>query len=106
MPVAERVARGQVEQPVLHNVMMGVLPLEYLPNQTAASLGLTGEEEFSIHMPAAPGVRERVQVTAEKPDGTKLSFEAVARFDSEADIRYYRNDGILPMILKEKTESK
>ncbi|MFR5048657.1 MAG: aconitate hydratase AcnA [Faecalispora sporosphaeroides] len=87
-------------------VMMGVLPLEYLPNQTAASLGLTGEEEFSIHMPAAPGVRERVQVTAEKPDGTKLSFEAVARFDSEADIRYYRNDGILPMILKEKTESK
>ena len=84
----------------------GYEALEYLPDQTAASLGLTGEEEFTVHMPAAPRVRERVQVTAEKPDGTKLSFEAVARFDSEADIRYYQNDGILPMILKEKSASR
>ena len=84
-------------------VMMGVLPLEYLSNQTAATLGLTGEEAFTIHLPANPGVREHVQVTAKRPDGTELAFDAVGRFDSESDIRYYQNDGILPMILKERS---
>ncbi|WP_085832415.1 aconitate hydratase AcnA [Clostridium merdae] len=86
-------------------VMMGVLPLEYLPNQTAATLGLTGEEEYSVAMPAQPKVKEVVTVTAKRADGTKLEFQAVARFDSEADIRYYQNDGILPMILKEKSQT-
>ncbi|WMC92551.1 aconitate hydratase AcnA [Kineothrix sp. MB12-C1] len=84
-------------------VMMGVLPLEYLPNQTAVTLGLTGEEEFTVHLPVNPGVREHVQITAKRLDGRSLEFEAVVRFDSEADIRYYQNDGILPMILKEKS---
>ncbi|TCL58840.1 aconitase [Kineothrix alysoides] len=83
-------------------VMMGVLPLEYLSHQTAATLGLTGEEAFTVHLPANPGVREHVQVTAKRPDGRLLEFEVVVRFDSEADIRYYQNDGILPMILKQR----
>lgn len=83
-------------------VMMGVLPLQYLPGQTAQTLGLTGEEAFSIDLPEKPQVKETVHVTAEKPDGTKVAFDVIARFDSEADIRYYKNDGILPMILKEK----
>lgn len=86
-------------------VMMGVLPLEYLPNQNAAILGLTGEEEFSVAMPSQPKVKEVITVTAKRVDGTKLEFQAVARFDSEADIRYYQNDGILPMILREKFQT-
>lgn len=83
-------------------VMMGVLPLEYLPGQTAATLGLTGEEEYTLHLPDVPGVRARASVCATRPDGTKLDFEVVVRFDSESDIRYYQNDGILPLILKQR----
>jgi aconitate hydratase len=86
-------------------VGMGVLPLQFLPGQTVASLGLTGEETFDI-----PGLgeslspRSQIEVVATKPDGTKKHFQAVVRIDTPVEIDYYRNGGILPTVLRKLAE--
>jgi len=90
----ERIHRGNL-------VGMGVLPLQFLPGQSAASLGLTGEELFDI-----TGLGEHIQprseisVTAAGADGRLKSFKAIARLDSEVEVTYYRNGGILPAVLR------
>ncbi len=77
-------------------VGMGVLPLEYTDGQTAASLGLRGDETFRIEgLGNGLAPRTRVRVVA---GGT--SFEAVARLDSRIEVEYYRNGGILPTVLR------
>ncbi len=84
-------------------VGMGVLPLEFLPGQNRESLGLNGFESFSIEgVPAAVDScgKSRVRVTASR-DGSKKSFEVIARVDTPAEADYYRNGGILPYVLKQ-----
>ncbi|MGH9862657.1 MAG: aconitate hydratase AcnA [Candidatus Acidiferrales bacterium] len=82
-------------------VGMGVLPLQFKPGENPSSLGLTGREVYD-----ATGIREdirprqEVTLTATAPDGTKKTFQAVARLDSAIDVRYYRNGGILPTVLR------
>lgn len=82
-------------------VMMGVLPLQFLQGQTADSLGLTGYEQYSIDLPEDVRVNQIVTVRAQSDEGTK-KFQALVRFDAEADIRYYRHGGILPMVVRKK----
>jgi aconitate hydratase len=82
-------------------VGMGVLPLQFKPGENAASLGLTGEETFgiaNIDAQLAPGAEYTVTVT--RPDGSSFEFTAIARVDSNVDVRYYRNGGILPTVLR------
>jgi aconitate hydratase len=84
-------------------VGMGVLPLQFLDGQSAASLGLNGFETFSIEgVPAAVDScgKSRVKVTAVQ-DGLTIAFEAVARVDTPVEAEYYRNGGILPYVLKQ-----
>ncbi len=82
-------------------VGMGVLPVQFVEGQNAASLGLAGQEVFSIAgLSDDPRPRAELQVTAAAPDGTKKSFKAVARLDSAVDVDYYRNGGILPTVLR------
>jgi aconitate hydratase len=84
-------------------VGMGVLPLQFLDGQTAASLGLNGFETFSIEgVPAAVDScgKSRVKVTAVQDEST-IAFEAVARVDTPVEAEYYRNGGILPFVLKQ-----
>ncbi|MGH7858379.1 MAG: aconitate hydratase AcnA, partial [Candidatus Binatia bacterium] len=75
---------------------MGVLPLELLPGETRESLGLSGEETFSIG-----GIREglrpggRLKVSAKGGGGKDRSFEVVARIDTPVELEYYRHGGIL-----------
>lgn len=81
-------------------VGMGVLPLQFLPGDTVASLGLSGEETFEITglealADGAPLPR-RLSVTA---DGR--SFEAVLRIDTPKEADYYRHGGILPFVLRQ-----
>ena len=82
-------------------VGMGVLPLQFRQGENAASLGLTGQEVFEI---TGLGDRMRplceVEVAATAPDGAKRNFKAVARLDSEVEVGYYRNGGILPTVLR------
>ena len=77
---------------------MGVLPLQYLDGQNAASLGLTGEETFSFHGISAlneGGVPKEIQVTA----GDK-SFMARVRIDTPGEADYYRHGGIMQYVLR------
>ncbi|MFC2770162.1 MAG: aconitate hydratase AcnA [Streptococcus gordonii] len=84
-------------------VMMGILPLQYLEGEDADSLGLTGKETFDINLPKNPQVGQLVDVVARK-GAEEIAFQARLRFDAEADIRYYENGGILPMVVRKKLE--
>lgn len=86
-------------------VMMGVLPLQFLDGETADSLGLTGFETYDIHLSENPTIHEIVDVVAHSNQGEK-HFQALVRFDAEADIRYYQNGGILPMVVRKKMQEK
>jgi aconitate hydratase len=81
---------------------MGVIPLQFPEGQNAESLGLTGEEEFSI-----TGITElnegrtpkTVKVEAAK-DGQSVEFDAVVRIDTPGEASYYRNGGIMQYVLR------
>lgn len=82
-------------------VGMGVLPLQYLPGESAASHGLDGRETFSILFngkPAAPGMK--VQVLARKEDGRQILFTTRLRVENEAEAAYYTSGGIMNAVLK------
>ena len=82
-------------------VGMGVLPLEFQDGDTPASLGLTGREAFDITGIAdglEPGCTLDVTATAE--DGSVTTFKANARLDSDVDVEYYVNGGILQTVLR------
>src|SRR2546427_4271641 len=86
-------------------VMMGILPLEYLPGESAASLGLTGQEMFTIRGLDKLAPRTKVQVEATAANGRKTSFTALARVDDPTDLEYMRHGGILQMVLRERIAS-
>jgi aconitate hydratase len=82
-------------------VGMGVLPLEFLPGQTAASIGLTGTESFSIEgIATSLAPRCGLAVVARSEEGQERQFEVVARLDGPIDVDYYRHGGILPAVLR------
>jgi len=83
-------------------VMMGVLPLQFMPGESADTLGLTGKEEISVNITDNVKPREILTVTAKSEDGTVKTFQALARFDSEVEVDYYRHGGILQMVLRAK----
>jgi aconitate hydratase len=82
-------------------VGMGILPLQYLPGQHAAGLGLTGREAFTIDG-VAEGLRPRQElaVVARGDDGREIRFRVLARLDGEIDVTYYRNGGVLQTVLR------
>ena len=82
---------------------MGVLPLQFPAGESAASLGLQGDEVFDIEGVTAlnEGVTPKtLQVTATKADGSSVKFDAVLRIDTPGEADYYRNDGILQYVLR------
>jgi aconitate hydratase len=81
---------------------MGVLPLEYKDGENADSLGLEGNEEFTITgVEDGLGPGEVLYVSAKKPDGSTVNFEVKCRLDSGIEVEYYRNGGILNYVLRE-----
>jgi len=85
-------------------VMMGVLPLQFKLGENATTLGLTGKETFEVQIDDNVKPRQVVTVIATDEDGNKKEFEALARFDSEVEVDYYRHGGILQMVLRGKLE--
>jgi len=79
---------------------MGVLPLQFLPGQSAQSLGLTGTESFEIVGGSDPA-RKTVTVTATSLEGPPLQFEARVRIDTPKERDYYRHGGILQYVLRQ-----
>lgn len=77
-------------------VMMGVMPLQYKPGQTAETLGLDGTETFDIQVDG-----QTAHVTATKGDH-QTTFDTIVRFDTPTDWTYYQHGGILPLIVQTK----
>ena len=82
-------------------VGMGVLPLQFHEGESAESLGLDGRESFTIRGIAAVRPGGTLTVEARRESGEAVRFEATVRLDSETDLDYYRNGGILPMVLRQ-----
>jgi aconitate hydratase len=80
-------------------VGMGVLPLEFLPGESAASLGLTGRETFAVEGVENGEARE-VTVTATPDGGAPVRFRARLRIDTPREVEYMRHGGILPYALR------
>lgn len=81
---------------------MGVLPLQFLDGQSRESLGLSGEETFSISGVAkdlAPGKLLTLEAVA--ADGSMKSFQAKTRIDTVVELEYYRHGGILQYVLRQ-----
>jgi aconitate hydratase len=82
-------------------VGMGILPLEFAPGETAATLGLTGEEVFSVENLAAAIPTRKAVVKATRKDGTSKEFTATIRIDTPQEREYYRHGGILQYVLRQ-----
>ncbi|MGH9395236.1 MAG: aconitate hydratase AcnA [Terriglobia bacterium] len=80
---------------------MGVLPLQFKPGESAATLGLTGRETMDIPDLGKLQPRQEVSVLATAPDGKKVSFKTVARLDSPVEVGYYQSGGILDAVLND-----
>lgn len=82
-------------------VGMGVLPLQFREGQSWKNLGIKGDETIDIlglSDDIQPGQTLKVVVT--RPDGFTFDFEVVARIDSQVEIDYYKNGGILQTVLR------
>ena len=82
-------------------VGMGVLPLTFKAGESHTSLGLDGNETYSIPITDDVEPLQMLTVTATKPDGTVIEFEAQARLDTPVEVEYYRNGGILHTVLRQ-----
>ncbi len=87
-------------------VGMGLLPLEFLRGESAASLGLTGRETYAIDglaeaMAAGFADGRRLTVRARADDGKQTAFEARVRIDTPSELDYYRHGGILSFVLRQ-----
>ena len=81
-------------------VMMGVLPLTFLPGKNAASYGLDGTEVFDVAVGDDLTPRAEIAVTATRSDGTVLTIPTIARVDTPVEVEYLRHGGILHMVLR------
>jgi aconitate hydratase len=82
-------------------VGMGVLPLQFRAGESAASLGLTGRETYSI--PIDDGLRpgQEITVTARTGNGADEVFTVTCRVDIPVEVNYLRHGGILPYVLRQ-----
>jgi aconitate hydratase len=84
---------------------MGILPMEYLPGQNAASLGLTGHERYDVEGIAGDlQPKQTLRVRAVSDDGSETSFEVRCRIDTPVEVEYYRHGGILQYVLRQLLE--
>jgi aconitate hydratase len=77
---------------------MGVLPLQYPDGQNAESLGLTGEETFTIT--GVTGLNDGSTPRTVKVTADDKEFDAVVRIDTPGEANYYRNGGIMQYVLR------
>lgn len=81
-------------------VGMGVLPLQFLEGQSRETLGLTGDDQFTITGVADLKPRQTVTVNVTRADGSTFSFDTLCRIDTANEVEYYMNGGILHYVLR------
>jgi len=82
-------------------VGMGVLPLQFKPDENAKNLGLTGRETYNIRG-LTNGVTPSctLTVTAIKENGNQVIFQVQARINTPVEVGYYHNGGIMQTVIK------
>ncbi len=80
---------------------MGILALQYKEGDNAESLGLTGEESFTIDIDDNIKPGQDVNVTAKKADGTEVKFTVLCRIDTLNEVDYFKSGGILHYVLRQ-----
>jgi aconitate hydratase len=79
---------------------MGVLPLQFKDGEGWKALGMTGDEVVSIANVAEINPRGDVEVLIKFADGTEKTIIALCRIDTENEMEYFRNGGILQYVLR------
>ncbi|XP_012716926.2 cytoplasmic aconitate hydratase [Fundulus heteroclitus] len=82
-------------------VGMGVIPLEYLPGDTADSLGLTGRERYTVILPEQLTPRMIVDVKLD----TGKTFKVRVRFDTDVELTYFHHGGILNYMIRKMSHN-
>ncbi|KFV18918.1 Cytoplasmic aconitate hydratase [Tauraco erythrolophus] len=77
-------------------VGMGVIPLQYLPGEDAGTLGLTGRERYTIIIPEKLKPQMKTQIKLD----TGKTFHAIMRFDTDVELTYFHNGGILNYMIR------
>jgi aconitate hydratase len=82
-------------------VGMGILPLKFMDGQNAESLGLKGDEVYDI-TGLGGDLKPKMVLTvkATKIDGSVVEFQVTALLNTEVEVNYYRNGGILHTVLR------
>lgn len=80
-------------------VGMGVLPLQFAEGKSAEAWGLDGTEEYVPHLPEITQPKQVVHLEVLHQSGVRTMIPAIVRLDSQVEIVYYRNNGILPYVL-------
>ncbi len=81
-------------------VGMGVLPLQFVDGETRLSLGLNGDDSFTITGVSALKPRQTVEVSVTRKDGSSFTFAALCRIDTANEVEYFNNGGILHYVLR------
>ena len=82
-------------------VGMGVLPLQFTGSDSAASLGITGEETVSISGLDDIRPQQELTLTLTRKDGSTRAIKVKSRIDTAIEVDYYKHGGILPYVLRE-----
>jgi aconitate hydratase len=82
-------------------VGMGVLPLKFMEGENAESLGLKGDEKFDIlGLSGDIAPKQVLTVRATKIDNSVVEFKVIAQLNTEVEVNYFRNGGILHTVLR------
>jgi aconitate hydratase len=82
-------------------VGMGVLPLQFMPGENAATIGINGTEKISVEeLDDQISPNSKLKVRIERESGSVIYFHAIARLNTDIEINYYRNGGVLNTVLK------
>ncbi|NBC37572.1 aconitate hydratase AcnA [Novosphingobium sp. FSY-8] len=81
-------------------VGMGVLPLQFKDGDTRETLGLTGDDSFTIQGLSTIKPRQDVEVKVTRKDGSSFTFTALCRIDTANEVEYFMNGGILHYVLR------
>eukprot|EP01120_Amphizonella_sp_Union-15-10_P013944 TRINITY_DN6588_c0_g1_i1.p1 TRINITY_DN6588_c0_g1~~TRINITY_DN6588_c0_g1_i1.p1 ORF type:complete len:704 (-),score=148.68 TRINITY_DN6588_c0_g1_i1:16-2067(-) len=81
--------------------LFGLIPLEFMPGESADSLGLTGKERFDIDLGPIDHIKPDQEVTVTVTGGTISSFKTLLRFNTETEVMYFRHGGVLNYCIRE-----
>jgi aconitate hydratase len=83
-------------------VGMGVLPLQFLGNDSVQSLGITGEETYDLKgLEGEIKPQQQVTLVINRANGQKQEVKVLLRIDTPIEVDYYKHGGILPFVLRQ-----